>query len=241
MSVQCAKLPYRGKVITVGNHVEVINVCSTSRQTGTWQGQAFSFQDLSPFYLGPVTISVQLPTERKVTIPEGKEQTSTAQQTVSVTFQRFENCWQGLKLYQGDLHEDGFPTQTWYDRVFLAAKQPHGLRHIGPRNCVTNSALIQPLAKPKRPKPIGHWFGGQVIGYLQARKQIYIPYYQALVKPTHAYQFLKHHFEVDRAHICITGFDGRPYKNLLQELNNVTRPFGHELVLCAMLTGKSLL
>lgn len=84
----------------------------------------------------------------------------------------FENLWQGLKVWEkfkGERHlgKNGKPTkawESWRDSMFENEK---AIRRPNP------GAL-----------PEGHWFGGKLLGVIEAREKIYVPLYKKNIKET---------------------------------------------------------
>jgi hypothetical protein len=99
-----------------------------------------------------------------------------------------------------------------------------------------------PKAKEKS-LPTFVWWNGRRISYLEGRKEVYGKLYTEMIVKTEAYQRLKAMYDRGE-NIALFDFDGtdhvglgRSYESLL---NDPGRPFGHGLLLCMLLEGKTL-
>lgn len=210
--VVCGAKPGRGKgaypTVTSKNGSEYANIPAYSRGKGIWK-------TLSPFFL--------VPDRFEETMPDG-----TVVPRKKVTC--IENLWQATKVEASLSRESSGepPLDRWWKRRndVWADQTPH--RHV--------------LAKSDRTHPSEgrHYWNGEYISYEEARKRIYIPFYWRAAEKTDAFEAL-----VDMrkrgVNFQIIGPDGRnvdPVLGLYGELNVLTRPFGHELVLVAMLKGQ---
>lgn len=117
---------------------------------------------------------------------------------------------------------DGFPTPAWYERLEMVCADPKAHRHIKKGKGVNRNA------------PMYSWWQGRKLSYDDARRAIYIPLYAEHVVKTEAWRRLEA-LVVSGQNVQILGYDGRAFASLRDELYDLTRPFGHELVLCAML------
>lgn len=80
------------------------------------------------------------------------------------------------------------------------------------------------------------YWRGEKLTYLQARQKIYCPIYASLVIKTQAYRHLKS--MIDMGHnLLLIGYDGydRGDRTHMQCFLDTSRPYGHEMVLAAML------
>ena len=141
----------------------------------------------------------------------------------SHTARIFENAWQFAKLYPEHADTNGYPTDeywTWaqngWDSI-MAFRYPAG----------------------KGRKPLCSLWNGNRLGYIEARKQIYIPLYQNAVKQTTAYQKLEHLY-LEQGHLTLFDFDGYDHRQLGMSFSDVincqTRICGHAFVLAIMLS-----
>lgn len=173
-----------------------------------------TLKEVSPFYLVPEPFKEILPDGNKV------ERRVTC----------IENLWQAskveLKYYRGD--ENGFgkpPPRKWWERRNKIWLDPKPHRHVIPKSDRVN------------PNRAYVYWNGKYYPYEEARKLIYIPFYAEAVVKTKVYQQLED--MIKRGHnIQILGPDGRDFKDLETELEDPTKPFGHELVLVGLLRGK---
>jgi len=135
--------------------------------------------------------------------------------------QIFENAWQFAKLYPEHADSQGEPTAaywTWAERGWNSQR-----------------AYRYPLGRGRR--PLCSLWDGQRLDYIAARKQIYLPLYQATVAHTPAYHQLEATYHRNGS---ITLFDGYDHASLDMTLADVldcpTRICGHSFMLALMLT-----
>lgn len=133
-----------------------------------------------------------------------------------LTAQNLENLWQFSKVYEEEVDEKGDPLPIFFKRLQRGCDAEKGKRR-----------------KIKGTVLYTYW-EDEKLTYLEARKRIYVPLYVKYVQQTGAWRALSNM----PGSILINGYDGRPYKDLRKEYDRVDKPFGHELVLCAMLEGK---
>lgn len=141
----------------------------------------------------------------------------------SHTARIFENAWQFAKLYPEHADINGYPTDeywTWAQNGWdstMASRYPAG----------------------KGRKPLCSLWNGNRLGYIEARKQIYIPLYQHAVKQTTAYQKLERLY-VEQGQLTLFDFDGYDHRQLGMSFSDVinchTRICGHAFVLAIMLS-----
>lgn len=141
-----------------------------------------------------------------------------------------ENLWQNSKIEERLSNEElGLPPkEEWFNRRNKGWADPEAHRHV--------------LAKADRTHPslARHYWNGKYISYEEARKLIYIPFYWKAAIKTEAFKQLVDMRERG-VNFQIIGPDGRNIKvDLHEELKDLNKPFGHELVLVAMLTMSSI-
>jgi hypothetical protein len=140
----------------------------------------------------------------------------------SYTARIFENAWQFAKLYPEHADTNGEPTSRYW---------------TWPQNgWNSNTAFRYPAGKGR--KPLCSLWNGHRLNYIEARKQIYIPLYQAAVKRTSAYRTLERLY-LERGRLSLFDYDGYDHYELGMSLKDVincpTRICGHALVLAMML------
>lgn len=134
----------------------------------------------------------------------------------------FENAWQHAKLYAEHADPAGMPTaQYWtWARAGWNSRSPHRY----------------PMGKGR--KPLCSMWKGERLGYIEARKRIYLPLYRDTVRMTTAYQTLREMYEVEGA-VTLFDFDGYDHHALGMSLKDVlecpTRICGHGFILAMML------
>ena len=191
------------------------------------------YKYLSPMKLGPFNI-----VEKRVPLtyyPEGVHPGFVAvnenQQQASIT--NAENWWQGSKMFQQDV-VNGVIQASFFIRRAKMFKDPKPHRRA--------------LPKATAGLPIASYFDGNVLAYVPSRKN-YIDYYGYLVQMRPEFQELMSRLD-NGENLHIIGFDGYdPASGLPYGANPITytalenamyypgRPFGHELVLCGLLSG----
>ena len=95
----------------------------------------------------------------------------------------------------------------------------------------------------KGAKPEYSWWNGEKLGYIEARKKIYVPLYYNAVKDTEAYAKLKELYHTEDI-VYLWDFDGFDNKkrgmSLKDVINDPSRPMGHAFILKKMLEGDRL-
>jgi len=128
------------------------------------------------------------------------------------------------KVFPGDEDaETKLPTREWFERrkQGWTDEKPH--RHV-----------------QKGVKPLYSFYKGQKLNYVESRKTLYCPMYENLVRKTKPYQALEK-LVSEGTNIQILGYDGYKLENTFQEYIDCPNViFGHELVLCAMLSGQKV-
>ena len=171
-----------------------------------WSRGASPWNQLSPMKLGPFVVD-----DEEVQI--------------------FENYWQS-KIYQCDLIDETKPieinnlkTSYWERRTELFK---------------STKAKRRALPKAKYGVPIAGYYHGQIMGYVESRKLVYCPIYTALVEQHPIFLQLKEKYN-NGEKLLIIGPDGSNHNEeltleiLRERINDPTRIFGHELVLCCLL------
>lgn len=135
-----------------------------------------------------------------------------------------ENAWQFSKVYPEDTDENGNPTDyyfRWRDNGYKdnwAHRYPKGKGAI----------------------PLYSWWNGQKLGYIDARKKIYMPLYVNAVRKTQAWKKLQWMYDRHRA-LVLRDFDAYDHRKLgmgwKQVVHDPTRKMGHAFVLAMMLEG----
>lgn len=145
------------------------------------------------------------------------------------TARLFENAWQYSKLYPEHADREGLPTAGYWAwaRQGWASRTPR--RYPMGKDPSTNRGR----------KPLCSVWRGERLGYVDARKAIYVPLYRDAVKGTEAFRRLRETYERD-GRITLFDFDGYDYleagTTLAKALLDPRRIFGHSFVLALMLT-----
>lgn len=218
--VQCAKIAHFRAPKDVDKRWPMrygyknINVCSSGTRP---------FRDLSPMFLGPLRITD--------VDADGNKREYTAE--------NIENAWQFSKVWSDDVEPAGDAAGvikrewfTWRDRGWADRKA-----HRWPRGKHGTSTA-------NRNRPLFVHCSGERLPYEEARKRLYIAWYEQLARASPAYAALDGLVKAG-SNVQIVGYDGYDFhgergddgarRTLADCLADGSRPFGHELVLTAML------
>lgn len=136
--------------------------------------------------------------------------------------QNVENAWQFSKVYKPYIDSAGNPRPEYFEWAKAGWADPHAHRY--------------PMGKGAAPEYA--WWDGEKLGYIEARKKIYVPLYSRAVRKTEAYAKLRELYQAGE-NLYLWDFDG--YDNeakgmtLKQVANDPSRPMGHAFVLKKML------
>lgn len=139
-----------------------------------------------------------------------------------------ENAWQFAKLYR---EIDGKPM------VDSAGKPLPAYFQWAKKGWADAKAHRRPAG---RQLPICHYWDGDYLGKVAARRRIYAPLYAALAERTEAFQKLKTLHE-SGTNLLLVDFDGYDHVALgmsLQDVMDADRPMGHAFVLAMLLRGE---
>lgn len=140
-----------------------------------------------------------------------------------------ENLWQYSKVYPDMVDDNEEPSSKYFEWAKSGWSKKRADRYPMGRNA----------------KPLYSYWNGEKLGYVEARKKIYVPLYAEAVIKTDAFKRLKqvynNCFEQNKT-LYLIDFDAhnippnmRDYKNLL---NNPNIKFGHAYVLGMLLEGE---
>jgi ribulose bisphosphate carboxylase small subunit len=130
-----------------------------------------------------------------------------------------ENLWQFSKVYAEFVDSEKNPTALWREWSRHGMKLKRAVRYPAGKGAI----------------PLFSFWKNQKLDYIEARKQIYLPYYRDAVKKTRAWKLLKSHYE-DKREIVLFDFDGHgDTRTLKQVLNDPNKKMGHGYVLAMML------
>jgi hypothetical protein len=140
--------------------------------------------------------------------------------------QNMENAWQYSKVYSNQVDIYGDPTNAYWTWAVAGWRQSWANRY--------------PMGKGAT--PLYSWWDGEKLGYIEARKKIYIPLYRDAVKDTAAFRLLKEQYKLSGNSITLWDFDGYDYQmndmSLSEVIDHSSRKMGHAFVLAMMLEGK---
>lgn len=133
-----------------------------------------------------------------------------------------ENAWQFAKVYPWMVRDDGNPSDTYFKWAKNGWSNPRAIRYpAGKGTC-----------------PSFTWWAGEKLGYIKARKRVYIPLYAKAVMGTPAFAQLRVLYHRVGA-ITLWDFDGYDYGALGMTLQDVvhdpTRKMGHAFVIAHLL------
>lgn len=222
MAVRCNRIiHYRSKEPGSKQHPVLPGYTNINATSGNlrWKG-------LSPMKLGPFTYK-----EKKVPLPwypDGIHPgfTDAGDDEQTILCQNFENLWQGSKVYPRDLGPDGLVQPSFYERRKKMVFDPQPHRRALPK---------------KEGLPHCAYWNGHLWNYLDSRV-MYCTLYAGLVQNTPEYQELRA-LVTGGTNVQILGYDGQDLPitsdSMAAAYKDPTKPFGHELVLCCLLTGLS--
>ena len=139
----------------------------------------------------------------------------------------FENFWQYHKVYPCHVDEKGEPSLDWFEWHHKGFASRRAVRYPMGRGAI----------------PLYSFWYGEHLGYVEARKRIYIPFYSKLVGLTTSYMRLRALYESlgGGEHLVLRDYDAYDHlkmgRSLRDVVNDPTRKMGHAFVLAMMLTG----
>ena len=129
-----------------------------------------------------------------------------------------ENAWQFTKVYQEHVGPDGNPTPDYWAWAKAGWEDQRAHRY----------------PKGKGRAPMFSWWDGKPLGYVEARKTIYIPLYARAVAATQAFHILLDEYR-RRDSLTLWDFDGYDHRALgmtyRDAVNHPTRKMGHAFIL----------
>jgi hypothetical protein len=170
----------------------------------------------------------------------------------SYSAHNLENFWQFAKVWPQDLDADGNIKPEWFALRDAGWASPVGKRWPRGRPAgagkKTGVATDPGAPKPKQKrankrknanKPLFCYWHGERLQYAEARKVMYIPWYEHLARQHAKYAELEARLAAGER-LQLVGFDAYDFSRstLRACLDDDSRPFGHEMVLAAMLLGE---
>ena len=132
------------------------------------------------------------------------------------TAKRMENAWQFSKVYGRHLDEDEFPNEDWWEWSNKGFADEWAHRY--------------PMGKGAIPAYT--WYGHKKLGYLEARKQVYVPLYAKAIQDTPELAELK----AVQQDLWLVDYDGyETTDDFATCLANPKRKLGHAFVVKALL------
>lgn len=199
-----------------------INVCSCT--TGT-------MRQLSPMLLGPVVLAEHVDA---ATLARDESQ-RLGGVALPASASNLENLWQYGKVWSGDIAEgSGAPSAGFFRRRAAGWTKAKADRHALADPSRKGSAQCRRTQETRY-----HYWFGQYLGYVEARRRVYAPLYERLVRETDAWKELE--ARVARGEkLLLIGYDAydREDRSWDECFANEKRPFGHEMVLACMLENQ---
>jgi hypothetical protein len=136
---------------------------------------------------------------------------------------------QASKVWEDEEAADGLPTKEWYERRAKLWADKKGHRWVKKGKDKSGNKNIAKYSL---------WGKSKKLSYLEARRRIYAPIYSAHVRQTEAYKELEK-MHKEGVNLLLLGFDGynRDGKTWKECFEDISKPFGHEQCLAAMLEG----
>lgn len=135
-----------------------------------------------------------------------------------------ENAWQYSKLYAGYVDESGGPSARYWQWARAGWASTRAVRYPMGRGIA----------------PLYAYWDGERLGYVEARRRIYIPLYSRAVRSTAAYGTLERLYR-EKGEVTLWDYDGYDHLALGMSYEDVinceTRKMGHAFVLAMMLDG----
>jgi hypothetical protein len=135
-----------------------------------------------------------------------------------------ENAWQYAKVYE-DHDDNGQPTDEYFEWAKKGWRNPRAVRY--------------PMGKGAKPEY--SWWDGAALGYVAARKKIYVPLYSKAVLHSAAFERLLDIYQ-EHGELVLWDFDGYDHRALGMDLKDVLnfpdRSMGHAFVLMMLLEAK---
>lgn len=167
-------------------------------------------RELSPFNLGPVETTLHL-----------------VYDTMPRESLNMENAWQFSKVYKKHVGPDGWPTPEYFEWAAAGFNDPVARRFpMGKGVRPEYSLYVNPETTEV-----------QRLGYVDARKKIYLPLYRNYVTRTAGYQELKRLVASTDATVYLRDFDGynAGTKTFQEILDDPNRKMGHAFILADLL------
>jgi hypothetical protein len=150
------------------------------------------------------------------------------------TARKMENAWQYSKVYPQHVGANGNPNTEYFQWARQGWSSPRAMRY--------------PMGKENNARSVYHWWDGQRLGKIDARKRIYVTLYAEQVVQEPYFQQLKKVWEEDikpesERTLYLMDFDAYEYgtSSCSQVLNNPAKSMGHGFVLAMLLTDDAAL
>lgn len=139
--------------------------------------------------------------------------------------QNMENAWQYAKVYPFFADAEGNPKKSYFLWAMKGWNNPRAVRY--------------PMGKGA--KPLYSWWRGKKLGYIQARKEIYVPLYTKAVLDSGYFEALVNFVDDcwrDGVEVCFWDYDGYDYLSKDMDpkevINSPKYKLGHGFILAWM-------
>jgi hypothetical protein len=146
------------------------------------------------------------------------------------TAKKMERAWQHSKVYPQHVGTDGNPTPEYFQWAASGWASEFAERY--------------PMTKEADGTEAFHWWDGQRLDKIQARKRIYVPLYAEQVVELRNFKILKSLWEEEirptaESTLYLMDYDAYEYgtMSLSEVLNNPAESMGHGVVLAMLLTN----
>lgn len=144
--------------------------------------------------------------------------------------QNLENLWRFIHIWPEDL-QDGQPSADWMQRRNDGFQVEQGKR------------LPRALRRDESSACLGVWWSGQLLDEVRARREVFCPLYTRLVERNETFKELD--MLVQQGYnLQLFGYQAFDFVeqglSLRRALDDVSQPFGHEIVLYALLTRQRI-
>lgn len=140
-----------------------------------------------------------------------------------------ENFWQYAKVYSNHVDSNQNPNEEYFKWKEIGYNKKWADRYPAGKGAI----------------PLYTWYCGRKLNYIEARKNIYLPYYEKNVKKTEAFSKLETIWNdclKQNKNLVLNDFDAYNHRDLGYSwdniLNDSTRKMGHAFILAKMLSKK---
>lgn len=140
-----------------------------------------------------------------------------------------ENFWQYAKVYKHQVDDNNNPTDEYFDWKNKGYNKNRAERYPAGKGAI----------------PLYTWYCGERLGYIEARKKLYLPYYAEAVLKTEAFDHLQNLWNDCSSKgrdLVLLDFDAYNHRELGYTWNEILhdpkRKMGHAFILAKILSGR---